>query len=183
MANDQSISFKPGDFHPLDGEFSFDPSAFQPLDDKGEAPVSKPAPAQTKGLDLPDNMAIRTAQPSVWDRISNVFTSGIPSLSSRTSTNPKYGQMQILSPEESMTPAEQERHPVLTATGEVAGGLTSPGSVGLLAATGGLGQIGGAAAKILPRLISGGFAAQQIYSAAKKSPDIWNALKAGDGTR
>src|SRR5216683_803130 len=139
MADDQSISFKPEDFHPVEGEFSFAPSAFQPLDDKGEAPVSKPAPAQTKGLDLPGNMAIRTAQPSVWDRISNVFTSGIPSLSSRTSTNPKYGQMQLVSPEEAMTPGEQERHPVLRATGEVAGGFTSPQSIALIAATAALG--------------------------------------------
>ncbi|PYU53204.1 MAG: hypothetical protein DMG48_02935 [Acidobacteria bacterium] len=186
MANGQSaeVFFKPEDFHPVDGEVSFAPSAFQPLDDKSEAPTSKPAPPELQtNLSLPSNASIGAYKPTVWDRVSRVFTEGIPSLSSRTVYNPKFGNTQILSPEESMTPAEQERHPVLTATGEVTGGFTSPQSIALIAGSGGLGEIGGAASKIIPRLISGGFAAQQIYDAAKKSPDIWNALKAGDSNR
>src|SRR6267378_3592095 len=192
MANENQsgeVTFKPGEFQPAGGEVAISPSAFQPVDDKSEVNINpaefKPAPPelQTKGLDLPSNMSIGAAPPSVWDRIKNVFTSGIPSLSSRTVYNPKYGEMQLASPEEAMTPGEQARHPVLTATGEVAGGLTSPESVALLAGTGGLGEIGGAAGKIIPRLVSGGFSLQQVYSAARKSPEIYNALKAGDYNR
>jgi hypothetical protein len=186
MANGQGaeITFKPGDFQPVDGEVSFSPSAFQPVDTKNEESI-KPAPPalQTQGLQLPAKMSIGAAQPSVWDRITNVFTSGIPQFSSRTSSNPKYGQMNLVAPEEAMTPAEQERHPILTATGEVAGGFTSPEGVALLGATGGLGGIGGAAGKIIPRLVSGGFSLQQIYGAVKKSPDIYRALKSGDYNR
>src|SRR5258706_12057263 len=160
MANEQSgeISFKPGDFKSVGNEVAIAPSAFQPIDDKSEAPITpKPAsPAlQTRSLSLPGNMSIGAASPTVWDRITNVFTSGIPQFSSRTAYNPKYGEMQLVSPEESMTPSEQARHPVLTATGEVAGGFTSPESVALLAGTGGLGESGGAAGKINPPLVAG----------------------------
>src|SRR5437660_2588216 len=186
MANEQSgeISFKPGDFQPVGNEVAIGPSAFQPLDDKSEAPVSKPAPPELQtNLSLPSNGSIGAYRPSVWERIKNIFTEGIPQLSSRTVYNPKFGSMQLLSPEEAMTPAEQERHPVVTATSEFAGGLTSPQSVALIAGTGALGEIGGAASKIIPRLVSGGFAAQQIYDAAKKSPEIYKAIQAGNYNR
>jgi hypothetical protein len=140
-------------------------------------PARMPAPL------IPPEARIEPAQLSVWDRVKNIFTSSIPQFSSRTSSNPKYGQMQLASPEEAMSPAEQYRHPVLTATGEFAGGLTSPESVALIAGTGGLGEIGGAAGKIVPRLVSGGFALQQVYSAAKTYPEIRDAIKAGDYNR
>jgi hypothetical protein len=139
--------------------------------------------AEVHGPLIPSNATISAAQPSVWDRISNIFTSGIPQFSSRTSSNPKYGQMQLVSPEEALTPGEQQRHPVVTATGEVAGGFTSPESAALIAGTGGLGEIGGAAGKIVPRLVSGGFALQQLLSAANQVPEIKDALRAGDYNR
>lgn len=148
-----------------------------------DAPRPAPAELQTGGLNLPSNMSIRASQPSVWQRIKNVFTEGIPQFSSRTVYNPKFGQQQFLSPEEAMTPAEQARHPVLTATGEIAGGFTSPESIAIIGATGGLGEIGGAAGKILPRLVSAGFSLQQLYGAAKESPELWKAIKEGDYNR
>ena len=89
-------------------------------------------------------------------------------------------RMQIVTPEAAMTETEQKRHPVLTGLGQVAGGLTSPESVALLASTGGLGEIGGAAGEIVPRLMSAGFGAQQIYGAAKSVPDIRAAIQRGD---
>ena len=122
---------------------------------------------------------IHSYNPTVWDRIKDVFTQGNPNYSSRTVNDPKHGQMQLISPEESMTPEEQRNHPILTGTGEVAGGLTSPESVALLAGTGGLGELPGAAA-MLPRLLSAGFGAQSIYAAAKTYPEIRDAIKRGD---
>jgi hypothetical protein len=118
------------------------------------------------------------AGPSVWDRIKNVFVQGT-SFSTRGPNDPKYGQMQLLSPEEMMTGAEQERHPILTGVGEFAGGMTSPESVGMMAVTGGLGELPGAAAMI-PRLVSAGFGTQAIYSAIRQTPEIRAAFQRGD---
>src|SRR5580658_7257300 len=120
-----------------------------------------------------------TPPPTVWERVKQAVTAGIPRYSSRTVYNPKYGDMQVVSPEEAMTPAEQQRHPILTGAGEIAGGLTSPESVALIAGTAGLGEIPGAAA-MLPRLMSAGFGAQAIYSAAKTSPEIRAAIARND---
>ncbi|MGA8500904.1 MAG: hypothetical protein WB683_05105 [Candidatus Sulfotelmatobacter sp.] len=122
---------------------------------------------------------IRPYQPTLWDRIRNVVTAGIPNYSSRTVYNPKYGQMQLVSPEEAMTPSEQQAHPFRTGLGEMAGGLTSPESVALLAGTGGLGELPGAAA-MLPRLMSAGFGAQAIYGGIKNVPAIRDAWNRGD---
>lgn len=118
-------------------------------------------------------------QPKLWDRVVNAVTSGIPRYSSRTVYNPKHGQMQLISPEEAMTPSEQQRHPILTGVGEVAGGLTTPENVAIIAATGGLGELPGAAAMI-PRLVSAGFSLQSIYQAASMYPAIRDAFARGD---
>ncbi|MGB8732247.1 MAG: GGDEF domain-containing protein, partial [Candidatus Sulfotelmatobacter sp.] len=151
------------------------------------APATLPANffSQQPAHDPNDRLAvsgqgeIRPYEPSIWDRIKSAVTAAIPSLSSRTVYNPKYGQMQLLSPEEALTPAEQQRHPMLTGAGEIVGGLTSPESVELLAATGGLGELPGAAA-MLPRLMSAGFGAQAIYSGVKNIPAIRDAWDRGD---
>jgi hypothetical protein len=133
------------------------------------APSPQPAPVGV----------IRAYQPTVWDRIRNVFLAGNPRYSSRTVNDPNYGQMQLLSPAEALTPSEQREHPIATGIGEVAGGLTTPESVALLAGTAGLGELPGAAA-MLPRLMSAGFGAQSIYSAAKTYPQIRAAIQRGD---
>ena len=157
-------------------------------------------PTQTAGIDLSAGLVpvhdpsarfftpggsqaeIRSAPaPSIWDRIKSAVTAGIPNYSSRTVYNPKYGEMQILSPEEAMTPTEQRAHPMLTGVGEFSGGLTSPGSVALLAGTAGLGELPGAAA-MLPRLMSAGFGAQAIYSGIKNVPAIRDAWDRGDAS-
>jgi hypothetical protein len=137
-----------------------------------------PAPAQP-APDPRQGTISATPEPNVWQRVKQAVTAGIPRYSSRTVYNPKYGQMQLVSPEEAMTPAEQERHPFLTGGGELAGGLTSPESVALIAGTAGLGELPGAAA-MLPRLMSAGFGAQAIYSAAKTYPEIRAAIDRGD---
>lgn len=127
---------------------------------------------------------ISANKPGVFERLKNVVTEGIPAFSSRTVYNPKYGQEQLLSPEEALTPSEQAKHPILTGTLEFAGGLTSPESIGVMASTAGLGTLAGpeatAAAKVIPRLISAGFSTQQIIGAAKESKEAWDAIKRGD---
>src|SRR5258708_3680254 len=135
MANDQNeITFGADDFQPVGHEVAITPSAFQPLDDK-------PAPPelQTQGLAMPSNASIGAYQPSVWERIGNIFTEGIPQFSHRTVYNPKFGEQQFITPEAAMTPLEQRRHPIVTGASEVAGGPTSPQTLAILAATSGLG--------------------------------------------
>jgi hypothetical protein len=116
---------------------------------------------------------------SVWDRIERVFRQGIPNYSTRTVHDPNYGKTQLLSPADALTPGEQRQHPILTGAAEVAGGLSSPESIALIAGTGGLGELPGAAA-MLPRLLSAGFGAQAIYQAAQTYPEIKAAIKKGD---
>src|SRR5216684_43139 len=117
--NTGEVSFDPSQFKPLPihtgtVEIPFDPADFKPIAEAKPAEVSFDSgdfkPIQSPSL-IPSNASIQRAEPSVWDRVKNVFTEGIPQFSSRTSANPKYGQMQLASPEEAMTPAEQERHP------------------------------------------------------------------------
>jgi hypothetical protein len=134
--------------------------------------VGQPSPQVPTG-------EIKSWTPSVWDRIKNVVLQGIPNYSSRTPSDPNYGQAQLLSPAEAMTPSEQQRHPILTGAGEVAGGLTSPTSVALIGGTAGLGEIPGAAAMI-PRLLSAGFGASSIYQAAQTYPEIKASIQRGD---
>jgi hypothetical protein len=131
-----------------------------------------PAPPQPTG-------EIKSYEPSVWQRISSVFTEGIPRYSSRTVNDPKYGEMQLVTPEAALTPSEQQHHPIVTGVGEFAGGLTSPESAALLAGTAGLGELPGAAAMI-PRLMSAGFGAQAIRQAAQQYPEIKAAFARGD---
>jgi hypothetical protein len=116
---------------------------------------------------------------SVWDRIERVFRQGIPNYSTRTVHDPHYGETQLLSPADALTPGEQRQHPILTGAAEVAGGLTSPESIALIAGTGGLGELPGAA-RIIPRLMSAGFGAQAIYQAAQTYPEIKAAIQRGD---
>jgi hypothetical protein len=122
---------------------------------------------------------VRAYQPTAWDRIRQAVTAGIPNYSSRTIYSPKFGETQLVSPEEALTPSEQRAHPIATGIGEVAGGLSSPQSIALLYGTAGLGELPGVAA-MLPRLMSAGFGAQAIYGAAKTYPEIRAAIEHGD---
>jgi len=144
--------------------------------------VSAPKVDLSAGIVGPSSQAtgsISEYHPTVWDRVKAVVLSGIPRYSSRTVNDPNYGQMQLISPAEALTPSEQRHHPIVTGVGEVAGGLTSPESVALIGGTAGLGELPGAAA-LLPRLMSAGFGAQSIYQAAKTYPEIRAAISRGD---
>lgn len=137
------------------------------------------SPSQAPNPSAPRE-TISAYTPSLWERTKNAITAGIPRYSSRTASNPKYGQMQLISPEEAMTPGEQQRHPVLTGLGEAAGGMTSPENTAILAASGGLGELPGAARLIVPRLISAGFSAQMLRDAYRQYPEFKAALDRGD---
>ncbi|KKM10229.1 hypothetical protein LCGC14_1722030, partial [marine sediment metagenome] len=114
------------------------------------------------------------------ERVGRVFKEGIPQFSTRTVHHPKYGQSQILAPEEVMTPLEQQEHPIATGLLESAGGLTSPETVALIAGTGGLGTLPGVAKLILPRIVAAGFSAWMVHGAYKEYPEFKAAMDRGD---
>ncbi len=121
-------------------------------------------------------------KPTLLKRLKNIFTEGIPRYSSRTVHNPKYGSMQLVTPEAAMTPSEQERHPILTGLGEVGGGLTAPENFALIAGTGGLGTLPGVAGRLLPRLVSGVFSMEMARNAYLQIPEFRDAIERGDSS-
>jgi hypothetical protein len=120
--------------------------------------------------------------PSVWARIKSVFEAGVPYAQADQG---KLGRetappMQVVTPEAAMTPVEQAKHPVLTGAGQVVGSLTSPQNAAIIAGTGGLGELPGAAGVVIPRLISAGFGVQSIVAAYNKSKEAREAFARGD---
>jgi ddrB-like ParB superfamily domain len=154
-----------------DADLGFKPASR----DQAAQATPKPTAAET-----PPVATISAYKPSILERIERSFTEGIPQFSSRTPANPKYGQAQLVSPEEAMTPLEQRAHPVVTGLGEFAGSLTSPTNAALLAGTGGLGGLPGAAGRLVPRLVSGYFTAEMLHGAYKQVPDLRAAMDRGD---
>ena len=165
---------------------SFSPEEIQNVESKASRPTN------ASFLTAPDGpTSIGPASPSIWERLKSVFEKGMPAFNPEFETASHFSgdrlpsgklmpQMQIVTPEAAMTETEQKKHPIVSGVGEIAGSLTSPGSVATIAATGGLGEIGGAAGKIVPRLISAGFSAQTLYGAARQVPEVRDALKTGD---
>src|ERR1700733_13948003 len=85
---------------------------------KQAAPDTLPANFFTPSTPSPSGQAeIRAYHPTVWQRIKQAVTAGIPNYSSRTVYNPKHGETQLLSPEETLTPSEQRAHPIATGIG------------------------------------------------------------------
>ena len=101
---------------------------------------------------------------SLVDRVENMFRRDIA----------KDGSMQLVRPEEFFSPTEQESHPMATAIGETAGGMTSPDNVLLIGMTAGLGGT------VAARMLAGGFSAQMLRSAYERFPQIKQAWDAGD---
>jgi Nicotianamine synthase protein len=147
-----------------------------PLDESALNPEYDPAkdqrapflkiPSQTTGLTISP-----APKPSLVERAKKVVTEGIPRYSTRTSANPKYEQEQLLAPEEAMTPEEQRQVPVAAGALEAAGGLTSPATVGTVAATAGLGEAG-----VIPKVLSGLFAGQIAASVYDQYPALKDAV-------
>lgn len=164
-----------------------------------QSPIDLSAGLSTTGIDLSAGLStahdpntrffsgtgqaeLRAYQPTVWDRVRNMFTYANPNSRPRIQPEDRAdNSMQLIRPEEFMSQTEQRAHPIATGLGQVAGSLTSPGSIALIAGTAGLGEIPGAAA-MLPRLISAGFGAQSIYSAYQNVPAIRAAWNRGDAS-
>ncbi|HEV2386774.1 MAG TPA: hypothetical protein VGS20_05905 [Candidatus Acidoferrales bacterium] len=174
---------------------------FQPLAARPR-PV-KPAPAGAAPVADPDNLGfqplqtsakppaavravpasgptIRAYQPSFWQRAKDVFTQGVPRYSTRTVYNPRYGENELIAPEEALSPAQQHAHPAVAGALQAVGGMTSPENAAILAASGGLGELPGAARAVVPRLVSAGFTAGAIKNAWQQNREFQDALKRGD---
>jgi len=160
-------------------------ASFADIQQPGVASLSDIAPAQP-AHDPNDRFfsggqgELRAYQPSVWDRIANVFRYANPNTRPRVQESDRADDsMQLVRPEEFLSQSEQKQHPIATAIGQVTGGMTSPQNLAVLYGTGGLGELPGAAA-MLPRLISAGFGAQSIYGAYQNVPAIRDAWNRGD---
>jgi hypothetical protein len=92
-----------------------------------------------------------------------------------TKDNPR-----LFAPEQLMTEAEQQRHPILTGAGEFAGGMTSPESLMLIGLTAGAGELAGPGAAVAKRLLSAGFSIPMLVNAARLTPQIADAFQRGD---
>jgi GGDEF domain-containing protein/uncharacterized protein (UPF0147 family) len=90
------------------------------------------------------------------------------------------GGLRLFAPEQLMTEAEQQRHPILTGAGEFAGGMTTPDNLLLLGLTGGAGELAGPGATVVKRLMSAGFSIPMLVSAARTTPEISSAIRRKD---
>lgn len=137
----------------------------------------------SQGTPIRSTATIEARTPSLWERAEGLF-SGIPAFNrvpfeTAAQTGAPAPHMQFLTPEAAMTPVEREKHPVATGLAQVAGSITSPGNLFIIAGTGGLGELG-EAGSIVPRLISAGFGANTIYGAIRNYPDVRAAAQRGD---
>src|ERR1700730_17789138 len=88
--------------------------------------------------------------------------------------------VRLFAPEQLMTEAEQQRHPILTGAGEFAGGMTAPESLLLIGLTAGAGELAGPGAAVAKRLLSAGFSVPMLVNAARLTPQIADAFRPGD---
>jgi hypothetical protein len=192
MANDNEYGLTPArssvPTNPYGLQAATNPYGLQDVSDPGakyglvsadtpQPPVHEPNDRLFSGT---GQATISAYRPTVWDRITNMFRYANPNTRPRAQQSDRDdSSMQLIRPEEFLSQTEQHAHPVITGIGQVAGGITSPESVALIAGTAGLGELPGAAA-MLPRLMSAGFGAQAIYQAAKTYPEIKAAIARGD---
>lgn len=114
--------------------------------------------------------------PTAWQRLEGVFGAGPLAASHYTLNNPEVDRSHgLINPQAAMTPAEQERHPVLTGVGEVASGLTEPKNLVAMAAFGGASKLAevpgivGPAARAGEVAIARTFAAPMVQSAIQET--------------
>lgn len=174
------------------------PQAQPPVDGNGQ-PIVHSAP----GPQTPGTATISAYNPTWVDRIENMFSDyhrlsdkGIGQYIPVYHRMQEGENMQILRPENIMTETEKQNHPMATAVGEFAGGLTTPENVGIYLATSGtsaayplveeaLTKIGlkglsAAGRAIAPRLLAGGFTLQMLKGAYDKFPALRQAWNRGD---
>jgi hypothetical protein len=129
------------------------------------------------GTPISDTSSISAREPSVMERIGNVFTTGVPYFQQKRGDPIS---QQAVTPEAAMSPVEQQQHPVLTGLGQVAGGLTSPGNALMIAGTFGAGEIPVLGRITLGKLLGAGFSAAMLKGAYDTYPEIRKAADRGD---
>ena len=148
------------------------------------APLGQPAPAEPSAPSTEKPAATISAyQPSWWERMKSALGAKAPQgsrMAQWTQELGTTGEPQLITPEAAMTPKEREAHPEIAGLGEVAGSLTTPTNVALLAGTAGLGGLAGTAGRLAPRLVSGVFTAQMLKGAYDQFPEFRDALDRGD---
>jgi hypothetical protein len=150
--------------------------SYQGPSDGGGAMLQALVPSPPIGQPIPRDTQIKPHTPTLWERAGSVVAPFMEHVKmGGAAQDPR-----LLAPEAAMTPLEQERHPIATATGEFAGGLTTGGNIAAIAATGGLGTIPGMAGKIIPRLVSAGFSATMLKGAYEQYKPFREALDRGD---
>jgi hypothetical protein len=137
-----------------------DPSLYERL----KAMIVGPGTVLRSDLDNPEGPTFHRLQPG----------------QSAPSSPPQTSSLPFIAPTNAMTVAERQAHPIMTGLGEVAGGLTSPDSAAIIAATGGLGSLEGIAGRILPRIVSAGFSASMFANAYKTNALVKAAADRGN---
>jgi hypothetical protein len=170
---------------------------FTPIDEgmatpKGFTPIEE-SPAQPKTFDpaqqTPGTATMRAAgpqdQPGIWDRLRSAVPlidriqsglSGPASSPQEALAKPAPGMQteQALQPENLMTPAQRQQHPIMTGAAEFAGGMTTPQNMLLT------GMTAGAAPPAIARPLGALFSAQTLRGAYQELPDLQNAVKRQD---
>ena len=133
MADDNTIKLDPNVPDPTitinpDTAANYDPAqdqrpAFQKVNLNPTGPTIEPAP-----------------KPTLAQRAISAVKENIPQFSTRTVNNPKYGKESFTSSADALTAEEQQQHPVLTGALESIDDLTSPATIGTIAATAGIGE-------------------------------------------
>ena len=152
---------------------------------KQHGATSSTAPAN------PNMATISAYQPTVWDRVRSALPivdrieaglSGPASSNLEALTKPAPGMSdeRAIAPEQAFTRAERQAHPIRTGALEFAGGMSTPGNMLLMGTSGALGQVPGAAGRILPRVASGIFSAQTLRDVYNQIPNFRNAYDRGD---
>lgn len=172
------------------------------VDDKSTPPIpdTTPAPIDLTPVYGDTGDVVRPAPsiptmsaapaPGPIDRVWNAIKEGIPAFNDKfeavshtdtgTLASGETPKMQLITPEAAMTESEKKAHPIATGVAEVAGSLTSPGNVAMMAGTGGFGELPGVAGKLVPKLISLGFSMQSLKGAYDQIPAFKKAMDAGD---
>ena len=147
----------------------------KPVGPGGDVRPSNADVANAPKLGMSQATGIGPRNVGIGERIGNVVAPFIEHLKHGGSTPDD----RLLAPEAAMTPAQQSAHPIATAAGEFAGGLTTPSNILLTAGMGGLNE----AAPVVSKLASLGFSQQMIQGAYQQYKPFKDAIDAGDSNK
>jgi hypothetical protein len=110
----------------------------------------------------PTGPTIQEAHKPLTQRVKEAVTENIPEFSQRTVNDPKYGTKSFLPDSDVMTQQERKDLPVVAGAMDVASELASPGTIGTIAATAGLGEAPAIVSKVASALFAGQIA-KSVY--------------------